>query len=405
MRMTRLAIAAALALFAAAPAVQAARPARPPVIHGFDGRVVKFETIDREARRLMAAGHVNGLAMGVIDNGQVVFVQTWGYANVEQNRTLNNQTIMYGASLTKMTFAYMVMQLVDEGRLDLDRPIRDYLPKPLWEYEDYASLKGDPRWEKITARHLLTHSPGFYNFGFLEPDEQLRIHFEPGARYSYSGDGIILLQRVLEWGLGLDVEAEMQRRVWDRFGMENTSLIWRPAFAANLADGYGIDGAFEAHDERSRVRAAGSMDTTISDWADFLAGYVRGDGLSRRARADMTRGQLPITTRAQFPTAAQAPAFADVVSPQMQRIRLSAGLGIVTFQSRYGPAFFKGGHNDTTANQAFCVQRSKRCVVFMSNDVRAEAIFQRLTEATVGDPGFPWSWESYRPYDVPPPPE
>jgi len=397
-----LGLAAALALLAAAPAAHAALPAgKPIVIHRFDGKVLKFETIDAEARRLMAAGHVNGLAMAIIDRGEVVYVQTWGYANVAQNRTLNNQTIMYGASLTKFTFAYMVMQLVDEGKLDLDRPIKDYLPKPLYEYEDYASLKDDPRWEKLTARMLLTHSSGFMNFGFLEPDEQLHFHFDPGARYSYSGDGIILLQRVLEWGLHLDVEAEMKARVWDRFGMENTSLHWRPDFARDLADGYGIDGAFQAHDERERVRAAGSMDTTISDWADFLAGFMGGNGLKPRSHADMLRPQLPITTRAQFPTAAQAPGFADVVSPEMQRIGLSAGLGVVTFKSKYGPAFFKGGHDDVTANQAVCVERTRRCVIYFSNDVRAERIFQRLTEATVGDPGFPWSWENYVPYDQP----
>lgn len=367
-------------------------PAGGPVL-GFDGRRVEPEVIDREARRLMAAAKVNGLAMAVIDDGKVVYVNSWGFRNVEKGLPLRTDTVMYGASLTKFTFAYMVMQLVDEGRLDLDRPIGRYLPKPLPEYEYYASLKGDPRWEKITPRILLTHSPGFHNFGFMEPDGKLRIHFEPGSRYSYSGDGVILLQRVLEWGLGLDVEAEMKRRVWDRFGMARTSLQWRPEWNANLADGYALDGSFEPHDERSTPRAAGSMDTTIEDWPRFLAAFMRGEGLSARSRAELVRGQLPITTASQFPILSQA------VAPEMKAYSLSAGLGVVTFDSRYGPAFFKGGHNDWTGNQAFCVERTKRCVVYLSNDVRAERIFQRLTEATVGDPGFPWRWEGYAPYD------
>ena len=110
----------------------------------------------------------------------------------------------------------------------------------------------------------------------------MRLHFEPGRRYAYSGEGIILLQFVLETGLGLNVGDEMQRRVFDRFGMTRTSMTWRPDFADNAADGYAIDGAFKAHDRRSRPRAAGSMDTTISDFAVFLAAFSRGDGLSRK---------------------------------------------------------------------------------------------------------------------------
>ena len=380
-------------LAAAACVLALASPAVAQDIRGFDGRRISAERIDREAKRLMAAARVNGLAMAVIDDGKVVYANTWGWRNVEKGLPLENDTVMYGASITKFVFAYMVMQLVDEGRLDLDKPIRDYLPKPLPDYAYYASLKDDPRWEKLTLRMLFNHSPGFHNFGFLEPDQKLRIHFEPGSRYSYSGDGVILAQRVLEWGLGLDVEAEMKHRVWDRFGMTRTSLQWRPEWSANLADGYGADGSFEVHDERSTPRAAGSMDTTIEDLAKFYAGFMRGEGLSRRARAEMLRPQLAITTAAQFPILSEA------VAPEMKPYALSAGLGVITFNSRYGPGFFKGGHNDWTGNQAICVERVGRCVIYLANDVRAESIFQRLTEATLGDPGFPWSWEGYVPYD------
>ena len=364
-----------------------------PEGHRFDGKPLAAERTDQEAARLMAAARVNGLAMAVIDDGQVVFTRAWGHRNVAKNLPLQTDTIMYGASLTKFAFAYMVMQLVDEGKLDLDRSIANYLAKPLPEYPFYEALKGDDRWRRLTARILLSHSSGLANFAFLEPDEKMRLHFDPGTRYAYSGEGIILLQFVLETGLGMNVGDEMQRRVFDRFGMTRTSMMWRADFAANLADGYGADGGFEAHDQRSRPRAAGSMDTTITDFAKFLAGFARGDGLSPRSRAEMVRPQMPISTPSQFPT------FLEARSPEMMAAKLSGALGVVTFEGPYGPAFFKGGHNDTTGNQAICVERTRRCVVYLSNDVRAERLFQRLTEATLGDPGMPWSWESYVPYD------
>jgi CubicO group peptidase (beta-lactamase class C family) len=364
-------------------------------IHRFDGAPVDAERIDREAKRMMREARVQGLAMAVVEDGQVAFVRSWGHRNVAANLPLQPDTIMYGASLTKFVFAYMVMQLVDEGALDLDRSIAIYLPKPLPDYPFYEALKSDERWRKLTPRILLSHTSGLANFAFLEPDERMRIHFEPGSRYAYSGEGIILLQFVLENGPGLRVGDEMQRRVFDRFGMTRTSMMWRDDFAGNLADGYKSDGSFEPHDKRSRPRAAGSMDTTIADFARFLAAFSRGDGLSARARAEMIRPQIGIRTPSQFPTLLEA------VSPAMTAIKLAAGLGVVTFEGPFGHAFFKGGHNDSTGNQAICVEKSRRCVVFLSNDVRAERVYQRLTEATLGDPGMPWSWEGYTPYDSP----
>jgi CubicO group peptidase (beta-lactamase class C family) len=317
-------------------------------------------------------------------------------SNIRFHRPLQTDTIMYGASLTKFAFAYMVMQLVDEETVDVDRSIADYLPKPLPEYSFYAALKDDERWRKLTPRILLTHTSGLANFAFLEPDKKMRFHFDPGSRYAYSGEGFILMQFVLETGLGLKVGHEMQCRAFDRFGMTRTSMMWRADFVDNLADGYGIDGSFEAHDERRTPHAAGSMDTTIADFAKFVAGFSRGEGLSAKSRAEMIKAQIAITTPSQFPT------LVDATSSAMKAIKLSAGLGVITFEGPFGRAFFKGGHNDTTGNQAICVENGRRCVLFLSNDVRAERLYQRLTDTTLGDPGMPWSWEGYTSYDQAP---
>lgn len=334
-----------------------------------------------------------GLAIAIIQNGLVTQVRTWGKRNA-LGEPLTAETVMYGASLTKAVFAYTVMQLVEEGKLDLDTSIAAYLPKPLPEYtgeaKKYAAwqhLSGDERWRKLTPRILLTHSAGFSNFGFLEPDGKLRFHFDPGSRYAYSGDGIILLQFVIERGLGLDLGMEMQSRVFDRFGMKRTSMTWQADFAANLADGWKEDGSAEPHDERSKARAAGSMDTTIMDFAKFAAAYVRGDGLRPTSRAELTRAQLPITTLSQFPT------LQPIAPPQQQHRNLAAGLGIITFNGPLGHGFQKGGHNDSTGNTWVCLERQKSCVVVLSNDVRAEPLFPGIVKIVLGETGMPWSWE------------
>jgi CubicO group peptidase (beta-lactamase class C family) len=347
--------------------------------------------IDAEVRRLMPGEDVKGLAIAVIADGRVAHLAAFGWRNVERKLPLETDTIMYGASLTKTAFAYMVLQLVDEDRFDLDRPLHEYLPRPIPDYEQYSDLLGDDRWWSLTGRHVLTHSSGFANFRWLDDDQKLRFHFEPGERYAYSGEGFNLLQFVLEEGLGLDVKAEMQRRIFDRFGMPNTSMQWRPDFAANLADGYAMDGSFEPHDERSNVRAAGSMDTTIEDQARMWAAILRGDGLSEASRAELVRAQLPIRSAYQFPT------LREDTDPRAGQVGLAAGLGLVTFGGDQDKAWFKGGHNDWTGNIVVCHERSKRCVVLLSNSVRAELIYPELVSFVMPGVAMPWWWE-YR-YD------
>jgi CubicO group peptidase (beta-lactamase class C family) len=353
-----------------------------------------LDNIDATVNAAMSGTGAKGLGVAVIDNGQVVFTKAYGVKNAA-NEPLDIDTVMYGASLTKSAFAYLVMQLVDEGRLELDKSIAEYLPMPLPSYSSdadarayapWSHLLGDERWRNITPRILLTHSAGFANFHFVEPDGKLRIHFAPGERYAYSGAGIMLMQFVLERGLGIDVGLEMQRRIFDPNGMTRTSLKWRADFRPNLADGFDKDGKPVPHDERSRVRTAGSMDTTIGDIAKFAASYVRGDKLRPTAHAEMVRPQLAIKTSTQFPSL-QAP-----LTPQ-PFATLSAALGVVAFSGPEGAAFFKGGHNDSTGNTWVCVEAHKRCVVLLSNDVRAEPAFPAIVRSILGETGVPWRWE------------
>lgn len=270
--------------------------------------------VDAMVAKVMARTNARGMAVGIVDHGKVRFVRAYGIRNAAGDR-LTTDTIMYGASLTKTVFACTLMQLVDQGKLNLDTPIPAYLEKPLPtygpdpvfpdKYGPYKDLAGDLRWEKITPRMCLTHSTGFSNFWFIEPDQKLRIHFEPGTRYAYSGEGLILLQFVIEHGrkelgLGLDVGA-LTQAVSKRLDMARTSLVWRDDFAANLADGWNDQGQPLEHDQRSKVRAAGSMNTTISDVTKFAAALVRGDGLSAPARAEISKRQLHIATAHQFP--------------------------------------------------------------------------------------------------------
>ena len=341
--------------------------------------------IDARVRAAMARTRANGMAIAVINNGRVAYVQVYGARNAKGD-PLKIDTVMYGASLTKTVMAYLTLTLVDQGKLDLDVPLADYLERPLISYGEgqthlakdgpYRDLSGDDRWRTITARMALTHSTGFDNFWFIEPDQKLRIHFDPGSRYSYSGEGFSLLQFAIEQGtrtkgLGLDVKT-LTDAIFARLGMTRTSLQWRPDFRPNLADGWNDTGEPVEHDERSNVRVAGSMDTTIGDLAKFIAALVRGDGLSAAARVEMVKPSLHIGTAHQFPN------FAPYLPEAEQRPDLAAGLGVIVFDGPQGHGFYKGGHDAQTANTFVCLERGRRCVLLLANDVRAEASFADL---------------------------
>jgi hypothetical protein len=127
-------------------------------------------------------------------------------------------------------------------------------------------------------------------------------------------------------------------------------------------------------------------DTTIHDLARWEAAVAQGYGLPARSRSAYAKGTLPITTSQQFPTLL-------LDAPEPQRPNAKAALGVIAFTGPQGPGWFKGGHNDTTANTLVCLERAKRCVLILSNDVRAERSFRAQVRAALGETGVPYRWE------------
>ncbi|MFC6224459.1 serine hydrolase domain-containing protein [Hymenobacter artigasi] len=378
-----------LALLAAAPALAQ----KASVFHTLDGRTLRPADIDRTVQQLMDSARVPGLAVALLEDNQVRYLHTYGYRNLETKAPLEPQTAMYGASLSKAVFAYLVMQLVQEKRLDLDKPLAEYLPKPLPEYEPYRDLAGDARWPRLTARMALTHTTGLPNWRWLAPDKKLRFQFEPGARYSYSGEALQLLQLVVETITQQTLTQLSEARVFGPLKMTHTSYVWQPAFEANYALGY--DEQSQPLEKRKRIKpqAAGSLETTPADYAAFMAAVMQGWGLTPATKHEMTRTQVRIPFKAQFGP------LAVVVAPDSNRaIRLGYGLGWGTFESPYGHAYFKEGHDDGWENHSVVFGDRKVGLLLLGNSSNADSIFKALLERLLGDRATPWQWENYVPY-------
>jgi CubicO group peptidase (beta-lactamase class C family) len=271
-------------------------------IKRLDGTTIAAAEIDATIERLMKAAEVPGLGIAVLNDGNVVYLKAYGVRDNERNLPLTVDSAMYAASFSKSVFAYMVMQLVEKESLDLDKPVYQYLPNPLPEYPSYKDLANDTRYKQITARMLLSHTSGFANWRLLEEDRKLHIHFAPGSRYVYSGEGIVLLQLVVDNITKRPLEELMQQLVFQPLGMTRTSMVWQDRLKADFANEHDEFGRSLGADKRTAAEAAGSMQTTIADFRRFIQAVLDGKGLSKRSREEMLSPQIQIKSKHEFPT-------------------------------------------------------------------------------------------------------
>ncbi|MEP7264817.1 MAG: serine hydrolase domain-containing protein, partial [Bacteroidota bacterium] len=361
---------------------------------------VSVDSVQQKIEYLMKAANVSGVAVSVFNDNKPVFSKTFGLANVQKKEALTQNSVMYAASFAKTVFAFVAMQFVQEKVIDLDKPLYQYLDKPLPEYKikgwnrGYQDLKNDDRYKKITARMCLTHTTGFPNWRWFENDKKLKFKFEPGTRYSYSGEGLYLLQFVIEQVSGKDYETLSQERVFKPFGMITTSQMWQTNFDSAIC--YGHNAAGEPYElmKWNEASAGGSMSTTLSDFTKFYTALINKNGLTEQSFLQMTSPQVRIKSRRQFGP------LAIVDSTDNDTIELSYGLGVGVFKSPYGRAFFKEGHDDGWGHYSICFPEKKIAIIILTNNDNGESIFKELLAYAIGDVYTPWQWENYIPYNT-----
>lgn len=361
-----------------------------------DGSTATPAEVDSTVARLMNAASVTGLGIAILNNRKVAYLKTYGDRDTDKHLPLTPDSVMTAASYSKSAFAYMVMQLAEEGTLDLDRPIQDYLPKPLPEYPAYKDLAGDRRYQRITARMLLSHTTGFPNLRILN-NGRLDINFEPGARYAYSGEGIQLLQLVIEKMTRKPVQDLMRERLFEPFGMTRTSMVWESAFESDYANGYDERGRSLGPQRRTRADAAGSMQTSLADFSRFIEGVMQGKGLKKKTRTLMFSPQVAILSKRQFPT------LSTESTDRNKPIRLSYGLGWGLFWTPAGKAIFKEGHDDGWQHYTVMFDGPGTGIVIMTNSSNGEGIFQELLDRLIKNTYTPIEWEGYVPFGERPP--
>lgn len=363
---------------------------------------ISFVSLNKKITSLVKAANVHGLAVTVFNNNEPVYKKTFGYKSLGTKEPIKTNTIFYGASFSKAVFAVLVMKLVEEGVLDLDKPLQDYLTKPIFEYtplkkwhDNYSDLRNDTLYTKITARMCLDHTSGFPNWRWFEPDEKLRVKLSPGKRFNYSGEGLVYLQVVLEKMLEKSLEDLMQEKIFTPLGMKTSSYTWEKRFEKDYCIGHSATGELLEKDKDNDARSASTLETTLDDYTLFIKAVLKNSILKPSSTQLMFTPQIKIRSVAQFgPLRLKDSTLNDA-------IQLSYGLGWVLLQSPYGTGAFKEGHGEGFQHYSIIFPKQGTGIIIMSNSDNAESIFKELLETAIGDTFTPWKWENYIPYNQP----
>jgi len=368
-----------------------------------DGHATKICQIEDSIVQIMEKAGIPGISCAIINDSQIVYEQGFGLRKKDSTLTSDKYTIFNAASFSKTVFAYLVMLLSEDGIIDLDKPLQEYLEKPLYEYPNYQDLIGDSRASLITARMVLSHQTGFPNLRFLTKDGKLKFLFEPGTGFSYSGEGIGLLQMVIEEITGIGLEELCKERIFEPFDMNYTSYVWQERFEENHAFPHDQYERPRPVQRRHKADAIGSMLTTAGDYARFLVGLLNSKGERRNLISSMFEPQIAITSKSKFGPGA----WED--TDKYTNIRLSRTLGWGYFKSHFGRAVFHTGHDLGNQNYHVVFLDKGIGAVLLSNSDNFESAARELFEAIIGDTISPFDWLGYPYYDPDknrtPPPE
>lgn len=331
--------------------------------------------------RLLKEAEIPGLSIALIQDGSLHWTGSFGISDTETNAPVTDSTVFEAASLGKPVFAYAVLKLADKGVLDLNKPLVEYLP--------HTSKFTDERIGRITARMVLSHQTGLPNW---RGADTLRTYFEPGERFSYSGEGVNLLQQAVEAILDSPLDQVMKELVFEPLQMESSSFSWRPSFDRLKANPHNEYMEVGAINKPLEADAASTFHTTASDYGRFMSAALRGDGLKDETFQKMVEKQAQIDENCVTCLQQTAP-------PSLSGV-LGWGLGWGIQETEKGPAIWHRGDNGGFKGYAVGLLNEKDGVVFFANGANGLSITEALIEGALDVSQPSVKWLTYEPYNT-----
>ncbi|MGB3182941.1 MAG: serine hydrolase [Cyclobacteriaceae bacterium] len=321
-----------------------------------NGERVKTDEFKEEINQMIFNMGVPGLSLAVIDDNKVSYYNAFGVKSLG-GEPLDKNTIFDGCSLSKTLLVLVAHQLVDEGTLDLDKPLYSYLRNDKLDY--------DKRYKKITARMVLSHSSGMENWMHYNNQQKLDIIADPGTKYTYSGEGYHYLADVISSLLDKPYYEYVHDRVINRLGLTRTFLRYEKQSGdnnfvpANFAIGHQISGRQKAWNNTECVPAGGNHFTAY-DYARLIISTFDGSVLSDEE-------------------------ISEVVTPSIQihESEVSYGPGFEILRTENDLIIAHGGDKDGYKNQMFYSVKNKAGFVILSNSDWGKGMAQKINDLTV----------------------
>jgi CubicO group peptidase (beta-lactamase class C family) len=326
-----------------------------------------------DIRQILKDGRVPALSYAVIREGKIVEAEAIGVRDASTGISVDVNTVFEAASLSKPVFAYAVLQLVDAGVLSLDMPLSKFVA-------DY--VKDDPRGASITVRDVLSQTSGLPNWRSKETP--LKTYFQPGARFSYSGEGFVWLQRVVEATTGEPLNAVMSRLVFEPLNMKQSSYVWRADFEANFARPHDAQPAPTNKRRPTRPNAASSLHATATDYARFLQAVLSGARLKSETAKLWLEPQVNVGWRCIQCIAADAP-------ESDQHIAWGLGWGLEPDQG----SFFHWGDNEQFKAFVVGTPATGSAVIVFTNGYNGMAIMPQVVGQLMSGDNPALTWLNY----------
>ena len=251
----------------------------------YDHQDIVEERSLHEIEQLLKDNNVPALGIGIIENGELTKIEVYG--TLDKQSTAPYNTIFKVASLTKPIVTLITLKLIDKGFLGLDEPLYKHWIDP--------DIKNDKRYEKLTAKIVLSHQTGFPNWRWMNEEGELAFQFEPGTQYQYSGEGFEYLRKAIENKLNKSLEELANELLFAPLEMSDTHFWWDTEIdETRYAQNFDKEGEMLETAKYYEANAAANLLTTIEDYGKFLEHVIDGAGLSDKLFQEMLKHHAKI---------------------------------------------------------------------------------------------------------------
>ncbi len=311
---------------------------------------------------------IPGIAAALIEQGQLRAIEVSGVRDTKSKAPVTTNTIFEAGSLGEPVYAYAVLRLAAEGRINPGAPLTTYLPLPYVRLLDPTSSSPateplyDPALAQITAIRVMNHTSGMPEWS---RNQHLRLQLPPGRKWAYSNEGYAYLQRVVEQVTGEPFDSFVMRNGLGPAGMVRSSFTWREPFSGEIATGYDRAGAPVDSHRYSRPVATATLYTSIREYAQLIQHLLASAPAQHAHESAVTLMLNPTITLGEGSA-------------------LSWGLGVGLEKSGEDLFFFQRGSNSGFQSFVIASRKTRNGLVVLTNSGNGFEAMPEIVAAILG---------------------